>query len=141
MWERLLLASRFGGASRDQTIAVLERRLFVAGKPLPREILAKLTALGQTPVPFSQSFRSSQAGNCCRAVSSSARSISDLMITSVSPGVRIWVSLDSLTAVNVFNGFVNGGRFVAFNDRHLNRCDFHYFPSFVRLSLKTNVVS
>jgi hypothetical protein len=37
MWERL--------SSRDQTITVLERRLFVAGKLLPREIYAKLTAL------------------------------------------------------------------------------------------------
>ena len=56
MWERLLLASRLGGTSRDQTIMVLERRLLVAGlrraqpsrKPLPREILAKFTALGPT---------------------------------------------------------------------------------------------
>ena len=41
MWERL--------SSRDQKITVLERRLFVAGKPLPREILAKLMTLGPTP--------------------------------------------------------------------------------------------
>jgi hypothetical protein len=55
MWERLLLASRLGGASRDQTITVLKRLLLVAGKPLPREIHAKLTALtalGPTPAPF-----------------------------------------------------------------------------------------
>ena len=37
-------------ASRDQRITVLERRIFVAGKPLPREILTKLTALGRTMV-------------------------------------------------------------------------------------------
>ena len=44
MWERL--------SSRDQTITVLERRPLVAGKPLSREIHAKLTALGPTPVRY-----------------------------------------------------------------------------------------